>query len=1110
MDEFRSNVPGTFVQRINRKTVYLSLLAAVAVATIVGLLLAPTFNGTATVSAQEQVNAGLDREALISALNFKSASSFTVYADRGSELNAVRGETFDGTAAARGSSIKKDMADALNYINQLPCEAVSGSDLGGRSFGPGTYCLDSARLAGEMVLDAGGDASAIFLFKVKGDLTANSGSAINLVGGAMAGNAYFVADRATIGSGASFNGNVISKGDVTVGSGSFVRGKVISASGTVSAREAELGGTTGTLQICKTVALDSGLTNRVFNFTVTGSAFTAASPLQVPANQCSAPFDVEQGGQVITELGTGTFTNQAGTFLGGFALSSVTVRTNLGTSTLGTVNLPLQTANVNIVAGGPATMLSLNVTNVPATTGVVEICKAPGLDVDVGFPGGASGIFRFTVQGVFAQPGGTALQIFQAPLGGCSGPITVVLPTPGINQTTFNVLVSELGPGIGGPGGPTGFALEAIASDPAGRLCQGPVPPFTAGSALLLNGRLNADGSVTAGANPGGGVGCFILQMATPVLPGGAAGAGNETRAIFINRSAPGVVKVCKIAGPGFSTTRPNLFRFEVRGTDPTGAAIIRFVDVLAGPVAQGGFCQLVPIVDLFTPTSDPATVQRFRIGTNVLVRELGISPNNINPVPAGQILVSNITVSNTVFAAAPVIVGGITTNPNPDLTPNAIGDGGAPTADLGRAVAAARREEIVFTFTNTIFAPTVVKICKIGEAFLGQTFNFTVAVQDPSGFITPGLRPTVTVPVTAGTAANGGFCTVVPGGGQLGGDFNVGSTLTITEAGVTGVRVTAVGTSTGTGITPNPFVPSPTGTGATIGFGALGPGTNVVTFTNTPGTGGRAVRFDFDGDKKADPAIFTPSSANWTYASSANGDLRSYTFGLPTDRQLVSADYDGDGKSDYAVWRNGTWYVYGTSNVYFERQWGLAGDIPQTGDFDADGRADFVVFRPSNGVWYEWLSRDGFHIFQFGLTTDKPVAADYDGDGKSDAAVYRNGRWFVAGSSFGFATFDFGLAGDRPVPADYDGDTKADLAVYRGGTWYILGSLGSFRIIEHGLATDTPVPADYDGDGKTDLAVFRASEGKWFIRRSSQTDAGAEMSTISLGGSSDVAIAGQ
>jgi hypothetical protein len=60
--------------------------------------------------------------------------------------------------------------------------------------------------------------------------------------------------------------------------------------------------------------------------------------------------------------------------------------------------------------------------------------------------------------------------------------------------------------------------------------------------------------------------------------------------------------------------------------------------------------------------------------------------------------------------------------------------------------------------------------------------------------------------------------------------------------------------------------------------------------------------------------------------------------------------------------------------------QWGLGTDKPVTGDYDGDGRADLTVYR--DGIWYTLLSSTGsYKIDHWGLAEDKPVAGDYDGE---------------------------------------------------------------------------------------------------------------------------------
>jgi uncharacterized cupin superfamily protein len=224
------------------------------------------------------------------------------------------------------------------------------------------------------------------------------------------------------------------------------------------------------------------------------------------------------------------------------------------------------------------------------------------------------------------------------------------------------------------------------------------------------------------------------------------------------------------------------------------------------------------------------------------------------------------------------------------------------------------------------------------------------------------------------------------------------------------------------------------------------------------------------------------------------------------------AVDYDGDGTTDFAVWRqsSGFWYVIRSlDGSVAAQQWGAGyapyNDVPVPGDYDGDGKSDVAVWRASDGIWYVIRSSDGTVAAQqwgagYAPYNDVPVPGDYDGDRKTDVAVWRasDGIWYVIRSSDGIvAAQQWGASAaphyDVPVPGDYDGDGKNDVAVWRAssGTWYVLRSSdGTVAAQQWGAGyapyNDVPVPGDYDGDGKSDFAVWRASTGVWHVIRSS------------------------
>ena len=116
-------------------------------------------------------------------------------------------------------------------------------------------------------------------------------------------------------------------------------------------------------------------------------------------------------------------------------------------------------------------------------------------------------------------------------------------------------------------------------------------------------------------------------------------------------------------------------------------------------------------------------------------------------------------------------------------------------------------------------------------------------------------------------------------------------------------------------------------------------------------------------------------------------------------------------------------------------------------GDYDGDGKTDMAVYR--DGTWFILRSFDGGVTATGwgGLPQDVPVPADYDGDGKSTLRCIAMAIWFVLRSSDGDVTYEEwgGLPQDIPVSADYDGDGKADIAVYRDGT-LVYSSLVGWR----------------------------------------------------------------
>jgi hypothetical protein len=287
--------------------------------------------------------------------------------------------------------------------------------------------------------------------------------------------------------------------------------------------------------------------------------------------------------------------------------------------------------------------------------------------------------------------------------------------------------------------------------------------------------------------------------------------------------------------------------------------------------------------------------------------------------------------------------------------------------------------------------------------------------------------------------------------------------------------------------------------------------------------------RMDFDGDGKSDPTVLREENvgnqtflAYWHVLRSRDGYF-SAQWGASMIQQnnelvfediFVPADYDGDGKTDFAVWRRpyGTgstatgfqcyfYILYSGTNNFVAVPWGRSSvvsyvDRPIPQDYDGDGKTDIAIYRVGGGGTYWWILQSSNGVVRserFGNgNTAEALRGDFDGDRKADLGVARasdstiNAAWnfYVHKSTTGqIIQASLGrVIADFIVPGDFDGDGKTDIALFGNksfefsdGYWkYIRSRDGTPVYFKWGLPTDGAVPGDYDGDGITDVAVYR------------------------------------
>ena len=255
----------------------------------------------------------------------------------------------------------------------------------------------------------------------------------------------------------------------------------------------------------------------------------------------------------------------------------------------------------------------------------------------------------------------------------------------------------------------------------------------------------------------------------------------------------------------------------------------------------------------------------------------------------------------------------------------------------------------------------------------------------------------------------------------------------------------------------------------------------------------------DFDGDRKAELALYQESSGNWNIRLSGSEYALVDITGFGGEGwKPVPGDFDGDGLSDLAIYQEstGNWQIKLSGSAYasFSTTMGGLGYAAVPGDFNGGGHSDLAVYREATGYWLMiYIESDTPALVEFGQDGYVPVTGDYTGDGVTDFALYQEsvGGWYVQIGNMVYAISGFGGTGYMPVGGDYDGDGSEDLSLYQAstGNWMIRLSGSGYAIAlitGYGGPDYLPVSGDYDGDGKADLVLYNAATSTWLFRLSS------------------------
>jgi hypothetical protein len=125
------------------------------------------------------------------------------------------------------SNMQTAFTDAAGRSNPDFTELHAG-DITSKTLVPGLYKWGTGVLVGSAGVTLSGGPNAVWIFQISQDLTVSNGATVFLSGGAQAKNVFWqVSGKGTLGTGSTFNGNLLSQTLISLSTGATVTGRLL-------------------------------------------------------------------------------------------------------------------------------------------------------------------------------------------------------------------------------------------------------------------------------------------------------------------------------------------------------------------------------------------------------------------------------------------------------------------------------------------------------------------------------------------------------------------------------------------------------------------------------------------------------------------------------------------------------------------------------------------------------------------------------------------------------------------------------------------------------------------------------------------------------------------